>query len=581
MKKIIFLFLLAWINVNAQKELWGVSQQTPYPAGEQGNIVKFDMNGENAMTIHHFNYTTGKVPIGKLFLASNGKLYGTAAYGGIGSTTATYEQDGYGVLYEYDLTFDTYRVVHYFNSTSPANLAINPTSSLIEPIPGKLYGGTRWGSFYVYDMATQTVTYLNHTYSFQAMGWITSDLIKASNGFVYAVSASSYPCTGTGADLPNQGSMIKINTATNTAQRVAVFGCSSTTTINAFGGYSMVEALPNKIFFMTDSNLYISSEGSVISVGGIIEFNTVTNGLTQKFTFDPLNPLGFRPGSFVLGDNGNLYGVCNQGGDTFRGGTTSGIFNKTGTLFEYDPTTDSIIKLTEFLPFQSNPGNIIKLTTGDLMGNIAFGSLFKYNINSNTLQFPDGLTYSDFGDQASTQNLIEICRKPSYHFFDVDTFNPCINTPFTFDVQNTNATSYTWKKDGEIQPQQTTGTLNIPNITEADSGDYTCEMVNECGTTVTMVLHVNVGCLGIDEMAAYNKLISLYPNPAKEILNIQLPENSNLKITGCTISNMLRQVVFESNSDNSQINIADYTTGLYSIVLKTDKGNWFGKFIKQ
>ena len=84
---------------------------------------------------------------------SNGKLYRTAAYGGIGSTTATYEQDGYGVLYEYDLTFDTYRVVHYFNYTAPSDVAINSISSLIEPIPGKLYGGTRAGYFFVYDIA--------------------------------------------------------------------------------------------------------------------------------------------------------------------------------------------------------------------------------------------------------------------------------------------------------------------------------------------------------------------------------------------------------------------------------------------
>ncbi|MEL1243287.1 T9SS type A sorting domain-containing protein [Flavobacterium sp. DGU11] len=582
MKKIIFLFLLAWINVNAQKELWGVSQQTPYPAGEQGNIVKFDMNGENAMTIHHFNYTTGKVPMGKLFLASNGKLYGTAAYGGIGSTTATYEQDGYGVLYEYDLTFDTYRVVHYFNSTSPTDVTINPTSSLIEPIPDKLYGGTRWGNFYVYDIATETVTSLDQTYSLEAMGFIYSDMIKASNGFVYAVSASSYPCTGTGADLPNQGSIIKINTATNTAQRVAVFGCGSTSTINAFGGYSMVEALPNKIFFMTNSNLYIPSEGSVISVGGIIEFNTVTNGLTQKFTFDPLNSLGFRPGSFVLGDNGNLYGVCNQGGDTFRGGTTSGLFNKTGTLFEYDPTTNDIIKLTEFLPFQSNPGNIIKLTSGDLMGNIAFGSLFKYNINSNTLQFPDGLTYSDFGDQASTQNLIEICRKPSYHAFDTASLVICEGEAFSLDIQNTNATTYQWKKGSVTLVSQTTVVLAFDSLSVADTGIYTCTMTNECGITVTTPLQLTIeACLGLDKAIGMKDAVRLYPNPTGSVLNIGMPADKNIQVQKASITNMLGQVVYSNTGNTTAIHVASLSQGVYQIAVVTDRGAWNGRFVKE
>jgi hypothetical protein len=94
------------------------------------------------------------------------------------------------------------------------------------------------------------------------------------------------------------------------------------------------------------------------------------------------------------------------------------------------------------------PQTIIKLTTGELAGNLGNGSIFKYNINSDTLQFPDLTTYSDFPNQYMTQNLLEICRKPSYHFFDTDTYTVCVNQSFTFDVQNTNATSYVWKKDG-------------------------------------------------------------------------------------------------------------------------------------
>lgn len=582
MKKIITLFVFfLTFSVSAQKELWGVTQQTLY-ADEQGNIVKFDTNGENAVTVHHFNYLTGKVPIGKLFLASNGKLYGTATFGGIGSTTNTYEQDGYGVLYEYDLIFDTYRVVHYFNSTSPTDLAINPTSSLIEPVTGKLYGGTRWGGFYVYDMATETVSNLNHTYSFQAMGWITSDLIKASNGFVYAISSSSFPCTAIGPNQPNQGSIIKINTTTNTAQRIAVFGCSSATTINAFGGRSMVEALPNKIFFITDSATYLPSESAAIAVGGIIEFNTVTNSLTQKLTFDPFNSLGFRPSAFVMGDNGNLYGTCNLGGDTFRGGTTSGIFNKTGTLFEYNPTTNDIIKLTEFLPFKSTPGNIIKLTTGDLVGNIAFGSVFKYNINSNTLQFPDLATYSDFPNQYSTQNLIEICRKPTYHFFDVDTFDACIGGTFSYDVQNTNATTYQWLKDGENVQGQTAGILNLTNLAASDTGNYSCLMTNECGTTTTTALHLTVNCLGTSTFADIDKSIKLYPNPTKDILNVKLPENIEITISSVKIVNSLGQIIREKKSQNNHtIDVSQLQTGIYFISFVTNYGGWNGKFVKE
>jgi len=583
MKKIItllFIFPLSCLSSYAQKELWGTTRSGNFQL--QGNIVKYDLNGENPTTMHIFNYPTGKVPIGKLLLASNGKLYGTATYGGINGTTPNGGSDGNGVIYEYDLIFDTYRVVHYFNFLPPANIVINPTSGLIEAIPGKLYGGTGFGSFFVYDIASETVTSLNHTYSFIAMGGIFSDLIKASNGFLYAVSNQSFPCTSPGPNQPNQGSIVKINTTTNTAQRITTFNCDGSNGIGG-GGYSegsnLVEALPNKIFFTSGGSPVFFDDGSVLPAGSIVEFNTLTNVLTARVLFNFTNGIGYEPKSLVLNASGNLYGVCLGGGDTYRFGFPETIFNKTGTIFEFNPTTNGITKLKDIDPSRYIPTNIIKLSTGNYMGNFANYGLFKYKIDTNSLELPDLFTYTQ-PDQTLTQNLIEICRKPSYHFFDIDTFTPCINYTFTFDVQNTNATSYTWRKNGEIVPQQTTGILNLPNVTTTDSGDYTCEMTNECGTTTTMALHVNVGCLGVDEMAVYKNKITLYPNPARSEINIKLPENNLLKVSQCSIYNMLGQTVYEE-MQYSKIDTSNFTSGIYNVVLKTDKGNWFGKFVKE
>ena len=69
----------------------------------------------------------------------------------------------------------------------------------------------------------------------------------------------------------------------------------------------------------------------------------------------------------------------------------------------------------------------------------------------------------------------------------------------------------------------------------------------------------------------------LYPNPANDKILV----NTTSAIDHITISNMLGQVVSESNGENYQINTANYSTGFYSIILRTDKGNWFGKFIKE
>ena len=52
MKKFIFLFLIAYINANAQKELWGVTRATNF-SDVQGNIVKFDINGEKKIMLNY------------------------------------------------------------------------------------------------------------------------------------------------------------------------------------------------------------------------------------------------------------------------------------------------------------------------------------------------------------------------------------------------------------------------------------------------------------------------------------------------------------------------------------------------
>ncbi|WP_116788700.1 T9SS type A sorting domain-containing protein [Flavobacterium psychrotrophum] len=578
MKKLFFFFFLAWITANAQKELWGVSEYTNF-SDVQGNIIKFDMNGENAITMHHFNYPTGKLPRSKLFLASNGKLYGTAAFGGIGSTTSTNEQDGYGILYEYDLTFDTYKVVHYFNlpPTPNGNSATNPFTSVIEPVVGKLYGGAA-NRFYVYDIATQTVSFLSHNYSFEAMGPI-NDLIKASDGFLYAVSNQAFPCTSPAPNQSNQGSILKVNTSNNTVQKVAYFNCDGSTGI---GGKSMTEALPNKIFFLSSGGyIFFPDEGYALPAGTIIEFDMLTNTLTPKITFDFFSSLGYEPSGFAL-FNGYLYGVCAGGGDTYKNGYTSGIFNKTGTVFKYNPNDNTIVKLADLDLNRFGPSNIMASSDGHLAGNLSNSGVFKYNVDDNSLQFSDLNTYSDPGNQFYTRNLIEICRKPSYNYVENDSYTICEGESFTFDIHNTNATGYIWKRDDQVLAPQTTAILSLSGLAIGDSGDYTCEMLNECGTTVSMPIHLTVeACMGLDEEIGYKNAISLYPNPAQSSINIKLPQSIKALITGISIVNMLGQEVYLSNQQTAGIDITSLSVGIYIVKIKTQKGSWEGKFIKQ
>lgn len=573
MNKILLIIglLICTSNCYSQKELWGVNKGYQNSTTYNGNITKYDIAGQNPMIVHEFlDFSIGKTPKGKLFLASNGKLYGITVAGG--NTSGGVIANGNGVLYEYDLIFDKYRVVHYFDIQAPNYIY---GAGVIEPVAGKLYG-TVSNRVFRYDLATETFNFLTGATGYS----IDSELFKASNGFLYCTTRDSF-CPGVSSVGPNNfGTIIKVNITGNSIQQVYQLKCDGSEGIRFSGEF--IETTPGKLINITEGG-----GNAVPGDGTILEFDINTNTLTKKIEFNGDN-LGSEPQATFSGDNGKVYGVCQNGGITYVTLNDVTFTEHRGTLFEYSPATNAITKLHDFGTQQNppnsftgaNPNYIMRASSGNYFGISSFG-VFQFNPTDNSVIMPTPFGTPLPPNANVTESLIEICRKPSYQEFVLDTFNPCENTPFSFDVQNTNAISYVWKKNGEIVPFQSTGILNFPNITATDSGNYICEMENECGITVTMALHITVGCLGIDEMAAYKNLIALYPNPAKDVLNIKLPDNSNLKVTGCTISNMLGQVVFKSNGERSQVDTANYAAGLYSIVLNTDKGTWFGKFIKE
>jgi len=73
--------------------------------------------------------------------------------------------------------------------------------------------------------------------------------------------------------------------------------------------------------------------------------------------------------------------------------------------------------------------------------------------------------------------------------------------------------------------------------------------------------------------------VSLSPNPAKDILNINVQDEVNIK--SIAIYNMLGQLVQITTSPTNSINVSDLKTGNYIIKLYTEKGEVSRKFIKE
>ncbi|WP_290842543.1 M1 family aminopeptidase [Flavobacterium sp.] len=70
---------------------------------------------------------------------------------------------------------------------------------------------------------------------------------------------------------------------------------------------------------------------------------------------------------------------------------------------------------------------------------------------------------------------------------------------------------------------------------------------------------------------------NIYPNPAKDILNVNLPTGVNLR--KAVVTNPLGQVVLEGNSD--ELNVSGLPSGVHFVTVYTDGGNRTFKFVKE
>ena len=102
-------------------------------------------------------------------------------------------------------------------------------------------------------------------------------------------------------------------------------------------------------------------------------------------------------------------------------------------------------------------------------------------------------------------------------------------------------------------------------FTESDAGEYTLNLQTEdgCDSIVTLILQVTAG---IDEIQA-ERIISIYPNPAHEVVTLDIGRLTLDKNDDITIVNNSGQVVYKSKiqSPRFNINVSDFEAGVYYI----------------
>ncbi len=250
---------------------------------DKGVAFSYDLGGTNAYTVlHNFTYgfNGGYNPKGTLLKASDGNLYGLTTFGGASNNGTIFKITPSGV----------YTQLVDFTGTTGIAIGSQPRfSSLIEPIPNKLYGMTERGGvnnqgvIFEYDIISGSYS-LKYSFSNNTAGvyYPRGSLMKANNGKLYGLCGSGGNNTGAGGmfeyDLNGAGSYS------------GIYNLGSQTGGGPQG--SFIQA--------SDGYLYATVNSGLLGYGGIIKFDYTTNLPIVVLSFSGFN--GTTQGSYPTGD---------------------------------------------------------------------------------------------------------------------------------------------------------------------------------------------------------------------------------------------------------------------------------------
>jgi minor extracellular serine protease Vpr len=135
--------------------------------------------------------------------------------------------------------------------------------------------------------------------------------------------------------------------------------------------------------------------------------------------------------------------------------------------------------------------------------------------------------------------------------------------------------------NGSGLPNTYTGTVSTINPTDTDVLWNTAQSRWEITFDVTgfsgFFLKTTSGNLKTDDFSDTKKAISFYPNPVKDVLNIE----STTDITRTTIYNLVGQEIKQVVGNKTQIDISDLVSGIYIVKVTNDSKDQVFKICKK
>lgn len=320
----------------------------------KGCLFLFDSEINTITRKQSFYTTYGEEPWGSLVKAGNGKLYGTTKKGG---------SNGEGTVFEYTTSSNSLSPRFHFNSSNGKN----PTDDLVYYSGSLLLGTTStggdngYGVLFEFSTSTGNATVRYHfKYSDDTGAGPQGTMTKGSDGRFYGITYLG--------GVAGSGVLFSFSAASRYYS--AILSMEESYGQNPRG--TLVQA--------SNGNLYgLAYEGGEKGFGVLFEYDIEEKKYNIKKHLD-FDLAAYPNGSLLEASNGKLYGL------TFQGST-----DRRGTLFEYDPATNSfsIKKKMSSSTGHYPTGSLSEVSGSRLVGtttsggNNGKGIVFEYNFSTN------------------------------------------------------------------------------------------------------------------------------------------------------------------------------------------------------
>jgi hypothetical protein len=408
-----------------------------------GTIFSYSIpSGVHTKYVEFLTALAGSLPEKGFTLAPNGKLYSVASSGGI------YNK---GVLYEFDISGNTYSKKYDFEETNGAT----PATPLLLASNGKLYGctfagGSNYSSgvFYEFDPLTSVYTKKHdfNLFSISDCGGFWDKLIEIS-GNIYGV--------GSVGGMNDGGAIFKYNISSGSMSLVHSFGAA----------FSVNGTAPHAGMAFNGSGKLISvtEAGGLYNYGAVYDFNIISNTYSKLFDINYTGP-GSTGWSYsyapIVHSDGNYYGA------THMGLGFVGCLGY-GSLYQFNPLTNAYTTIRFFDGWTGNtpdctllegPSGALYGTTGADMINYS-GVLFEFIPSTSTYTLKHMFNRADGA-------------MPLSHLLYVDTSSIVLSANVNSEKENI-----------RVYPNPAKDKLYIDNT----DGNYSAEIFNTLGQKIKTV----------------------------------------------------------------------------------------------